>query len=163
MAGTTSRYRGDPVLEAENPAAPGPAARPVLSSGQVDGDAIADFAGRFAAPPAAASGAGTQALGPAPRIQFRDRRFLVPGECLPAVTRYTVQAGDRIDLIAARLLGSPFLYWMIADANDAMDPGRLCRPGATLRIPAPTAEIDANAARALSFAGGDPETPGSSG
>lgn len=52
-------------------------------------------------------------------------------------SRYTIQAGDRIDLIAARLLGDPLLYWMLLEANNASDPASLCAvPGRSIVVPA---------------------------
>ncbi len=48
---------------------------------------------------------------------------------------HTVAPGERIDLIAARYLGDPRLFWQIADANDPLDPGALAaRAGATVRV-----------------------------
>jgi hypothetical protein len=100
---------------------------------------------------AAASAPGT--------IRFQARRFLPPGSALPAVATYVVRPGDRIDLIAARLLGNPLLYWMIADANDSTDITSLCRGGRSLRIPVPTAHIDSTAAQARLFATGEAHGP----
>jgi nucleoid-associated protein YgaU len=45
-----------------------------------------------------------------------------------------VKQSDRLDLIAARTLGDPLLFWRIADANDAMNPFDLLTRRA-LRIP----------------------------
>jgi hypothetical protein len=71
-------------------------------------------------------------------IVYLARRLLPLPEQIAGQSLYTVQPGDRIDLVAARLLGDPLLYWLIADANDAMDPSQLCRTaGRKLRIPAP--------------------------
>lgn len=69
---------------------------------------------------------------------YKRRRFLPRGEDLPLLREVTVGAEDRLDLVAARTLGQPELYWRIADANDAMDPLALTRePGRTLRVAGP--------------------------
>lgn len=69
---------------------------------------------------------------------YKRRRFLPRGEDLPLLREVTVQTTDRPDLVAARTLGQPELFWRIADANDAMDPQALTRePGRTLRVAGP--------------------------
>jgi nucleoid-associated protein YgaU len=45
------------------------------------------------------------------------------------------RASDRLDLIAARTLGDPLLFWRIADANLALDPFDLVEPGRALTVP----------------------------
>ena len=71
-------------------------------------------------------------------IVYKQRRFLPRGETLPVLTRVTVGPLDRLDLIAARTLGDPLRFWLIADANDALDPWDLTdTPGRVLRIPRP--------------------------
>jgi hypothetical protein len=67
------------------------------------------------------------------------RRRLVPrADELPLLTRARVLPGDRLDLLTARALGDPLLFWRIADANDAMSPAALvARAGRMLRVPAP--------------------------
>jgi nucleoid-associated protein YgaU len=59
-------------------------------------------------------------------------RFLPP---TPATVRHTVQAGERLDLLAFRYYGNPQKFWLIADANDALDPEDLLEPGRTILIP----------------------------
>lgn len=46
-----------------------------------------------------------------------------------------VAAGDRLDLLAARLLGDPHRYWRLADANPTADVAELELPGRDLTIP----------------------------
>ena len=46
-----------------------------------------------------------------------------------------VGPADRLDLIAARLLGDPLQFWRVADANAAMNPFDLNQPGAVLAAP----------------------------
>ena len=52
----------------------------------------------------------------------------------------TVGPADRLDMIAARLLGDPLAFWRIADASAAMNPFELVEPGR--RLVAPTAGAD---------------------
>lgn len=71
-------------------------------------------------------------------IVYLSRRLLPLPEQIAMQSTYVVQPGDRIDLVATRLLGDPLLYWLIADANGATDPTQLCAvPGRLLRVPAP--------------------------
>lgn len=58
----------------------------------------------------------------------------VPPQVRPSLV-HRVEAGDRLDLLAARYLGSPFEYWRIADANPGLAPEDVLEPGATLLIP----------------------------
>ncbi len=37
--------------------------------------------------------------------------------------------GDRPDLLAARALGDPTLFWHLCDTNDVIDPEQLALPG----------------------------------
>ncbi len=48
---------------------------------------------------------------------------------------HAVQQGDRIDVIAARYLGDPLLYWRIADANLAVRPDDPLVQGGSVDIP----------------------------
>jgi hypothetical protein len=71
-------------------------------------------------------------------IVYLPRRLLPLPDQITIQSTYLVRPGDRIDLVAARLLGDPLLYWLIADANGASDPASLCAlPGRSLRLPAP--------------------------
>ena len=71
---------------------------------------------------------------------YRARRFipraqqsaLRPGTAVEV----TVRDGDRLDTIAARELGDPLAFWRIADANPALNPFELARPGTRLVITA---------------------------
>ena len=53
---------------------------------------------------------------------YKRRRFLPQAEALPVVMEVQVKDGDRLDLMAANLLGDPEAYWQICDANNAMNP-----------------------------------------
>jgi hypothetical protein len=47
-----------------------------------------------------------------------------------------VTAVDRLDNLAARYLGDPILFWMIADANGALDSNDVTAvPGRSILIP----------------------------
>lgn len=46
-----------------------------------------------------------------------------------------VAAGDRLDLLAARLLGDPHRYWRLADSNPTADVADLEVPGRDLIVP----------------------------
>jgi nucleoid-associated protein YgaU len=58
----------------------------------------------------------------------------VPPPSRPSLS-HRVEAGDRLDLLAARYFGSPFEYWRIVDANPGLVPEDLLDPGITLIIP----------------------------
>ena len=52
-------------------------------------------------------------------------RRIVPQPGAPnyaTVAQHTVRQGDRLDLIAAKYLGDPLLFWLICDANGAIRP-----------------------------------------
>lgn len=70
-------------------------------------------------------------------VAYKRRRFLPPGESLPLLVEVVVGEGDRLDILAARVLGDPEQFWRIADANNAMNPLDLVEPGKVLRIAVP--------------------------
>jgi hypothetical protein len=71
-------------------------------------------------------------------IAYKSRRFLPQGETLPVLGEVKVAQTDRLDLVATRTLGEPLLFWMVADANNAMNPFDLTAvSGRRLRIPVP--------------------------
>jgi nucleoid-associated protein YgaU len=73
-------------------------------------------------------------------ITYLARRF-VPQSGAPnfaTVARHTVKQGDRLDLIAAKYLGDPLIFWLICDANGAIRPEQLVEtPGTVLSITMP--------------------------
>ncbi|MGF6854018.1 LysM peptidoglycan-binding domain-containing protein [Paraburkholderia sp. CI3] len=73
-------------------------------------------------------------------ITYLTRRF-VPKPGAPnyaTVAQHTVKRGDRLDLIAARYLGDPLMFWLLCDANGAIVPNDLVAvPGAVLNITTP--------------------------
>ena len=55
------------------------------------------------------------------------RGAIVPQPGAPnfaTVAQHAVRQGDRLDLIAAKYLGDPLMFWLICDANGAMRPAR---------------------------------------
>jgi nucleoid-associated protein YgaU len=73
-------------------------------------------------------------------IAYLTRR-IVPQPGAPnfaTVAQHTVRQGDRLDLIAAKYLGDPLIFWLICDANGAIDPQDLvASPGKVLNITTP--------------------------
>jgi hypothetical protein len=73
-------------------------------------------------------------------IAYLMRRF-VPKPGAPnfaTIARHTVQQGDRLDLIAAKYLGDPLIFWLLCDANGAITPNDLVdTPGRVLSITTP--------------------------
>jgi nucleoid-associated protein YgaU len=73
-----------------------------------------------------------------PPVPYVLRRFIPQPQSSTLTARYTVQAGQRPDGIAAAALGDPELYYRIADENRVIDPFELTdTPGAKLAIPVP--------------------------
>lgn len=73
-------------------------------------------------------------------ITYLERRF-VPKPGAPnfaTVAQHTVKQGDRLDLIAAKYIGDPLLFWLVCDANGAIRPDDLvATPGTVLNITMP--------------------------
>jgi len=73
-------------------------------------------------------------------IAYLARRF-VPQSGAPnyaRVAQHTVKQGDRLDLLSAKYLGDPLLFWLLCDANGAIRPDELVEtPGALLNITMP--------------------------
>jgi hypothetical protein len=69
-------------------------------------------------------------------VLFEPRVPPLPPATAPVERTYEVAPGDRLDLVAARLLGDPHQYWRIADANPGGLDG-LEDPGRDLRLPGP--------------------------
>lgn len=73
-------------------------------------------------------------------ISYLARR-IVPQPGAPnfsTLAQHTVKQGDRLDLIAAKYLGDPLLFWLICEANGAVRPDALVEtPGIVLNITMP--------------------------
>ncbi|HTW25842.1 MAG TPA: hypothetical protein VME92_01840 [Acetobacteraceae bacterium] len=71
-------------------------------------------------------------------VRYLQRRFIPGPEQYATLRQYVTVQGDRIDNLAASQLGDPLLYWILCDANTAMDPDALTdTPGTVLRITLP--------------------------
>lgn len=73
-------------------------------------------------------------------ITYLARRFVPqPGtQNFATVATHVVKQGDRLDLLAAKYLGDPLMFWLICDANGAIAPQQLlATPGTTLNITLP--------------------------
>lgn len=57
-------------------------------------------------------------------ITYLARRIVPqPGpDNFATIAQHSVKQGDRLDLIAAKYLGDPLIFWLICDANGAIDP-----------------------------------------
>ncbi|HEY2014010.1 MAG TPA: LysM domain-containing protein [Bryobacteraceae bacterium] len=73
-------------------------------------------------------------------VTYLARRF-VPKPGAPnysTVAKHLVRSGDRLDLIAAKYLGDPLIYWLLCDANGAIRPNELVEtPGTVIAITMP--------------------------
>lgn len=70
-----------------------------------------------------------------PAIAYLARRLVPEPDRLGSVGEHHVVEGDRLDLLAARHLGDPELWWRIADGNLATHPDELtATTGRRLRI-----------------------------
>ncbi len=55
-------------------------------------------------------------------VRYLQRRIIPQPDQYTTVRLYAVIQGDRIDTVANAQLGDPLLYWILCDANAAMDP-----------------------------------------
>ena len=62
------------------------------------------------------------------------RRLLPRPETMLASGRIGLRAGERLDLVAARALGSPEAWWRLCDANPTLHPDAHEYPGAELLV-----------------------------
>ena len=103
---------------------------PVSTSSRYNGSAVLQMSGPTGVP-----------------VAYLAARLLPQPAVYTATMSYSVVQGDRLDNLAARFLGDAALFWMIADANGAVDPWALTvEPGRVLRIPL-TASIPSGARR----------------
>jgi hypothetical protein len=74
---------------------------------------------------------------PGETVAYLARRFVPQPERFSTTQEHTVVQGDRLDLIAARYVGDPELFWRLCDANGALRPDELVEEiGRRLRITA---------------------------
>jgi hypothetical protein len=80
-------------------------------------------------------------------IRYLARRLVPkPGASnFATIARHTVTRADRLDLIAAKYIGDPLMFWQICDANGAIAPNDLVAfPGRVLSIVSPQGLPGAN-------------------
>lgn len=69
-------------------------------------------------------------------VSYLSRRIIPQATIYTKTQNYNVVSGDRLDNLAARFLGDPILFWMIADANSAEYSDDLTdEPGRVIQIP----------------------------
>jgi hypothetical protein len=69
-------------------------------------------------------------------VAYLSRRIIPQASIWPVTQNYSVVVADRLDNLAARFVGDPILFWMIADANTAFNPDDLtAEPGKVILIP----------------------------
>jgi hypothetical protein len=70
------------------------------------------------------------------QIAYLQRRIIPQAHVYTTLRNYSINEGDRLDNLAYKFMGDPILYWMICDANSAVDPDQLtAEPGSTIQIP----------------------------
>ncbi len=71
-------------------------------------------------------------------VVYLKRRFVPSPDRFQLIQEHAVVQGERLDNIAAALLGDPELFWRLADANNAMKPEELVQKiGRRLRVTLP--------------------------
>jgi hypothetical protein len=70
-------------------------------------------------------------------VAYVRRRFIPPPESYAPIGEHAITQGERLDIIAARYLGDPELFWRICDANAALVPEELEQEGRIVRITLP--------------------------
>lgn len=71
-------------------------------------------------------------------VVYLARRFVPASGNFTLLQEHAVSEGDRLDNLAARYVGDPELFWLLADANNAMRPEALtAEVGRRLRITLP--------------------------
>ena len=59
------------------------------------------------------------------QIVYRARRFIPKTQAGPVIAEADTVAGERPDLLAARAIQQPELFWRLCDANQVMNPFEL--------------------------------------
>ncbi|HEU5003840.1 MAG TPA: LysM domain-containing protein [Actinomycetota bacterium] len=71
-------------------------------------------------------------------VSYVSRRFIAAPGAFAVLQRYRVREGDRVDVVAATLVGNPLSYWQLCDANLALEPSDLTGvPGAFIVVTLP--------------------------
>lgn len=71
-----------------------------------------------------------------PLVYLR-RRFVPDQSRFVTLQEYQVVQGDRIDCMAASVLGDPEQFWRLPDANGSLHPGELEELGRRVRLTLP--------------------------
>jgi hypothetical protein len=71
------------------------------------------------------------------QVPYLRRRFIPPPERFSTIGEHRVGDEERLDVIAAQLLGDPTQFWRLCDANLAMRPEELEQPDRILRVTLP--------------------------
>jgi len=75
-------------------------------------------------------------------VTFLTRRFPVDPDRMRVVAEHRVTDSDRLDRLAATYLGDPTMFWLICDANLALDPDAvLAEPGVRIVIATPEGDV----------------------
>ena len=78
-----------------------------------------------------------------PPIPYVGRRLVPAPESHATHQEVVVVEGDRRDVLADRHVGDAAMWWLLADANGAVDPRELTqRPGRSLRITGPAGSAE---------------------
>ncbi|WCM54380.1 hypothetical protein OH720_15655 [Pseudomonas sp. WJP1] len=71
------------------------------------------------------------------RVMYLRRRFVPDPSAFVTLQVYRVVQGDRIDRLAAAVLGDPEQFWRLPDANGCLHPLELEEPGRPVRLTLP--------------------------
>ena len=75
-------------------------------------------------------------------VAYKRRRFLPLDTGQTVIAEVKVTEGDRLDRLAAKVLGDPEQFWQLCDMNHALSPADLNHPiGRTLRIVLPNPQV----------------------
>lgn len=70
-------------------------------------------------------------------VRYLRRRFIPPPEAHALLQEHSMAQGDRLDNLAARVLGDPEQFWRICDANAVLAPAELEQEGRVVRVTLP--------------------------
>jgi hypothetical protein len=71
------------------------------------------------------------------QLAYLARRFAPPPEAFATIGWRVVAEGERLDQIAAQVIGNPEAFWLLCDANRAIWPEDLAAAGTELRLTLP--------------------------
>jgi hypothetical protein len=79
------------------------------------------------------------------QIAYLSRRIVPPPASYASLGTHVMRDGERLDQVAANLMGDPLLFWRLADANGALHPDELEQARRTITIPLPAGVQVSNA------------------